>query len=99
MGQNQYQPKPLDTTDIQLPEELMPLIEQMARNVHEVWAEGRVSQGWTWGPERSDRLRQHPCLVSYEELSEEERDYDRHTALSTLRLIMKLGFDIVPKGQ
>jgi ryanodine receptor 2 len=66
----------------------------MAKNVHEVWAESRLSQGWTYGPERSDALKQHPCLVAYEELSEVEKDYDRNTAVKTLKLIMKLGFKI-----
>ena len=89
-----YVPQPMDTKDVQLPEELNVLVEQMAKNVHEVWAQSRMEQGWTYGAERSDALRQHPCLVSYEELSEEEKNYDRDTALGTLKLICKLGFKI-----
>jgi ryanodine receptor 2 len=85
----------VDTSDIQLPEELSELVEQMAKNVHEVWAQSRMEQGWTWGEERSDALKQHPCLVSYEELPEVEKAYDRDTALGTLKLICKLGFKIV----
>lgn len=90
-----YEPHPLDTSDIELPESLTELTEQMARNVHEVWAQNRLSQDWTYGPERNDALKTHPCLVPYDELSEEERTYDRNTALSTLKLIHKLGFKIV----
>lgn len=89
-----YTPNPIDTTDVILPVELDQLVEQMARNVHEVWAQSRIDQGWTYGPERSDALRQHPCLVAYDELPEVERDYDRNTALGTLKLITKLGFKI-----
>jgi ryanodine receptor 2 len=62
--------------------------------VHEVWAQTRISQGWTYGVERNDTLKQHPCLVPYEDLPEEERVYDRNTAISTLKLITKLGFKI-----
>lgn len=90
-----YVPQPMDTGDIQLPEELNLLIEQMAKNVHEVWAQSRIEQGWTYGKERSDALKQHPCLVPYEELPEEEKAYDRNTALETLKLISKLGFKIL----
>ena len=79
---------------IRLPDELEPLVEQMAKNVHEVWAAGRVAEGWTWGPERDDVLKRHPCLVPYEELPESERDYDRNTALNTLKLILSFGFKI-----
>lgn len=89
-----YVPQPMDTSDVKLAEELNELIEQMAKNVHEVWAQGRISQGWTYGPERSDTLKTHPCLVPYEDLPEEEKDYDRNTALGTLKLIVKSGFRI-----
>ena len=88
-----YMPSPIDTSDVQLPAELDALVEQIAKNVHEVWAKSRMDQGWTLG-ERSDELRHHPCLIPYEELSEEERDYDRNTAIGTLKLICKLGFTI-----
>lgn len=89
-----YVPQPMDTSDIQLPEELNTLIEQMSKNVHDVWAKNRIEQGWTYGEKRSDELKQHPCLIPYEELPEVEKDYDRDTALGTLKLILKLGFKI-----
>jgi hypothetical protein len=89
-----YVPQPMDTSDVQLPESMDMLVELMAKNVHEVWAQNRIKQGWRWGVERSDSLKTHPCLVAYEELPEEEREYDRCTALETLKLITKLGFKI-----
>ena len=89
-----YVPKPAQTDDIVLSEELNSLVEAMAKNVHEVWAESRISQGWTYGPERNDALKTHPCLVPYEELPEVEKAYDRDTAVGTLKLICKLGFKI-----
>lgn len=94
MNKGSYVPQPMDTSDVQLPQELNELVEKMARNVHEVWAQSRMDQGWTYGPERSDALKHHPCLVSYEDLPEIEKAYDRDTALGTLRLICKLGFKI-----
>ena len=89
-----YTPQPLDTSDVVLPEELNALVEQIAKNVHEVWAQSRMEQGWTYGEERNDELKHHPCLVPYEELPEIEKDYDRDTALGTLKLICKFGFKI-----
>ena len=70
------------------------LPEALARNVHEVWAATRIAQGWRFGPERNDARKEHPCLIPYEELPEEERTYDRQTALETLKLIEHLGFEI-----
>lgn len=89
-----YTPAPLDTRDVELRKELNGLIEEMARNVHDVWAQGRIAEGWTWGEERDDKRKTHPCLVPYEELSDAEREYDRQTAVQTLKLILKLGFKI-----
>lgn len=89
-----YTPQPMDTEDVRLPEELNELVEQMAKNVHEVWAQTRIRQGWTYGPERNDALKHHPCLVSYEDLPESEKEYDRNTSVETLKLICKLGFKI-----
>ena len=93
----QYTPKPMDTSDVQLPESLKELTEKMALNVHEVWAASRIAQGWTYGEKRDDALKTHPCLVPYDELPEVEKDYDRHTAIETLKLIVKSGYDIHKK--
>ena len=92
--EKKYIPNPIDTTDVVLSEELEQLVEQMSKNVHDVWAETRIKQGWTYGEQRNDELKTHPCLVPYEELPEEEKEYDRNTSIGTLKLIMKLGFKI-----
>ena len=95
MIHNNYTPQPIDTSDVELPKELEALVEQMSKNVHEVWAETRIKQGWKYGPERNDELKTHPCLIPSEELPEDEKEYDRNTSIGTLKLIMKLGFDIL----
>ena len=89
-----YVPQPVNTNDVQLPVELDELVEKIAKNVHDVWAQSRMEQGWTYGEERNDTLKTHPCLVPYEELPEVEKAYDRDTAFGTLKLITKLGFKI-----
>ena len=61
--QKNYIPQPIDTSDIQLPKELNLLLEQIAKNVHEEWSKGRMEEGWTYGKERNDVLKQHPCLI------------------------------------
>ena len=89
-----YVPQHIDTSDEQLPAELDELVEKIAENVHEVWAQNRLDEGWVYGEERSDTLKTHPCLIPYDELPEIEKEYDRDTAMGTLRLICKLGFKI-----
>ncbi|MCX7774016.1 MAG: RyR domain-containing protein [Clostridia bacterium] len=92
-----YQPKPIDTSGVSLPDGIMALSEALAKNIHEVWAQGRLRDGWRYGPHYDGDNKIHPCLVPYEELPESERDYDRSTSLETLKFIVLQGYDIVLK--
>ena len=89
-----YNPSPVNTRDIALPASLVELTEQIAENVHENWALSRIREGWVYGPQRNDAKKTTPCLVPYAQLSEAEKDYDRNTALETLKLILALGYKI-----
>lgn len=90
----EYIPKPVNTQSVELPKELLPLIEEMAKNVHEVWSQNRINDGWTFGSVRDDERKKHPCLVPYEDLPESEKEYDRATSLQTLKFILSKGFHI-----
>lgn len=94
MIEKKYIPKPVDTLGVELPEELQPLVEEMAENVHEVWAQSRMNEGWSYGSVRDEARKKHPCLVPYEELPESEKEYDRATSQETLKFILKSGFCI-----
>ena len=89
-----YNPQPIDVSDVVLSSDLEDLIEALAENVHDIWAKGRIDDGWTYGPMRDDARKHHPCLVPYNELPESEKEYDRNTAVSTLKFIVKKGYAI-----
>jgi hypothetical protein len=89
-----YKPKPIDTKDIVLPSELLELIEKIAENVHDVWGAGRIAEGWTYGEKKDQELKTTPLLVEYSKLPESEKEYDRNTAAETLKLIIKMGYEI-----
>ena len=95
MENKTYTPKPIDTSDITLPNDIYDLAELLAKNTHDIWAQGRIASGWTYGEKRDDDKKQTPCLVEYEELPESEKEYDRNTSIETLKLILKLGYKIV----
>ena len=92
-----YKPEPIDTSKITLSEDILLLREEIAKNVHDVWAAGRIKDGWTYGETRDDVKKTSPCLVPYDELSDAEKEYDRNTALETLKLIIALGYNIEKK--
>lgn len=91
-----YKPTPIEASTISLPPELAALTERLAENAHDMWAEQRLTQGWSYGPRRDDERKQHPCLVPYDQLPDSEKEYDRLTALGTLKAILHLGYRIVP---
>ena len=91
-----YKPKPIDTSNVQLPDELENLTELLSENTHEIWAQGRINDGWTYGEVRNDENLEHPCLVPYDQLPESEKAYDRNTAMEALKTIQHLGYQIIP---
>lgn len=94
MCNNDYKPQPIDLESVQLPEELNDLVEKIAKNVHEVWAQNRLDQGWRYGEKIDNKLKTHNCLIAYEALPESEKLFDRATATSALKMAIKLGFKI-----
>ena len=89
-----YDPKPIDTSAIKLSDDLLELTEKLAENAHDNWAKRRMSEGWTWGRQRDDKSKKHPDLIPYEDLTESEKEYDRKTAMETIKAIIALGYRI-----
>ena len=89
-----YTPKPISTESVEIPESLCPLLEQLAENVHDLWARQRIADGWTHGPARDDAQKQHPCLVPYADLPESEKVYDREIVAGTMKAMLALGYRI-----
>lgn len=96
---NSYNPQPIHVKDIDLDANLEELTEAIAENAHDIWARARMDEGWTYGPVRNDALKQHPDLVPYNQLPDSEKEYDRLMAMNTLRLVRRLGFDIVNRNK
>jgi hypothetical protein len=89
-----YKPKPLDTKKIVLPESLDDLKEKLASHIHDIWAGKRIAEGWSFGPVHDGNKKEHPDLVTYNELPESEKEYDRVTAMETIKAIIALGYRI-----
>lgn len=94
---DEYEPHPIDVDSIPLDGDLEELQEAIAENAHDVWAKARIKDGWTYGKERNDAEKHHPDLVPYTALPEEEKEYDRIMAFNTIKLVKKLGFDIIKR--
>ncbi|KAI9914372.1 hypothetical protein PsorP6_008375 [Peronosclerospora sorghi] len=93
-----YRPLPIDTTTVELPPRLLRLVDLLAENAHEVWAKGRMDEGWTYGPQRDDSSKKHPCLVPYVFLTDDEKEYDINIAKETLKTLMAMNFTILDRS-
>lgn len=81
-----YVPSPIDTSSVRLPSSVLAVGELIAENCHEVWATGRIGDGWTWGETRDNASLKHPDLIPYSMLTEETKQYDRDTSFETLKV-------------
>lgn len=90
----EYKPQPFNVDNIQLPDSLLALTEAIAENTHDCWAQARLSQGWSYGPMRDDITKKHPDLIPYSQLKEEDKEYDRVTAMNAIKLIVAMGYSI-----
>jgi len=89
-----YRPCPANVDDIQLSAEILLLTEKLAKNTHEIWAKGRIEEGWKYGPTYDGENKYHPCLIPYELLPEKEKEYDRNTAVGAIKYLVSLGFTL-----
>ncbi len=96
---NDYEPQPINLDNIRLTDDLLDLQEAIAENAHEVWAAARMKDGWSYGPERDDANKKHPDLIPYSSLPDSEKEYDRIMAFNTIKLVEKLGFNLVKRNK
>ena len=94
-----YDPQPIDTSSVTLNPEIYQLTERLAEHAHDLWAGRRLAEGWTYGPQRDDAAKRHPCLVPYDQLPNSEKQYDRAVAMGTLKAILALGYQIEKKAR
>lgn len=47
-----YRPAPLDLSEISLSSEHEEVVSLLAENDHNVWAQERIKQGWTYGAQQ-----------------------------------------------
>ncbi|EPQ17120.1 Ryanodine receptor 2 [Myotis brandtii] len=91
LTQAAFTPVPVDTSQIVLPPHLERIREKLAENIHELWVMNKIELGWQYGPVRDDNKRQHPCLVEFSKLPEQERNYNLQMSLETLKTLLALG--------
>ena len=73
-------------------------VEFMAEMEHGRWNVERLLDGWRWGPEKNVQNKISPYLVSWEELPDDIREYDRETVREIPENLAKVGLEIRKTG-
>jgi hypothetical protein len=89
-----YEPQAIDTSNVQLDEEILELIERLAENVHNNWTRERIGKGWRYGLHRDNNSKENPFLVPYQDLPESEKELNRRVIMETLKAMLALGYHI-----
>lgn len=50
--------------------------EMTPADSHAAWMAEKLANGWTYGPEKNPELKQHHCLVPYDELPHDQQVKD-----------------------
>jgi hypothetical protein len=74
-----------------------PDLERLSRMEHERWLGTLRGMGWQQGPALDPDRKQHPALVAWEELPEEEREKDRQMVRSIPTILARAGYAIVTR--
>lgn len=94
-GEKEYRPSPIDLSDVVLKDDISELREAIAENAHELWAKQQMAEGWSYGETYDDKKRLTPDMVPFAELSESKRRHNRDMAMHIIKLMHKLGYDIL----
>jgi len=66
-------------------------VEAIAVVNHDMWAAGRIREGWRYGEKRDDDKKVNPDLVRYERLPESEKEFDIAAAKAIVAELMRRG--------
>lgn len=92
----QFRAKPQDLSKVKLPAELdARVLTFLAKNSHHVWAFDKMHDGWVYGPVRDSRIKQHPNLVEWGLLSQQQRDWYKLVCRDVLRYLVRSGWHFV----
>lgn len=103
--EHEFIPQPIDVGEVTLSPDLMELIDTIAENAHNVWAERKMqtNPGIRYAPvdEKGNEKEgnYNHFLLPYAELPEEDKKPDIDMAVNTIKLLKRLGYRIINMGE
>lgn len=97
---DKYNPQPINTEGITIPEALQPVRVQLATSVHDTWALTKIEQGEAELAETGSTTKlDHEDLIDFNDLTEPKQAYDFNTVDAVLLGLLALGYVIMPASE
>ncbi|TMS20963.1 Ryanodine receptor 3 [Larimichthys crocea] len=93
-AQGNFDPKPINTANIALPEKLEHFANKYAEHSHEKWSAEKVLLGWKYGDSVDEKGKIHPQLRTYKALTEKEKEIYRWPIRESLKSMLAMGWNI-----
>ncbi|XP_077586244.1 ryanodine receptor 2 [Stigmatopora nigra] len=89
-----FDPQPVETSNISLPERLEPVVNKYAEHTHEKWSLDKFANGWVHGEQLCENTKVHPLLKPYRALAEKDKEAYRWAIKETMKSMMAFGWTI-----
>uniref|UniRef100_A0A665VDB3 Ryanodine receptor 2b (cardiac) n=1 Tax=Echeneis naucrates TaxID=173247 RepID=A0A665VDB3_ECHNA len=87
-----FDPQPVDTSSVSVPDRLEFVVSKYAEHTHEKWSLDMFAKGWVHGEQLCDNTKVHPLLKPYRTLA--EKDAYRMAIKETLKTMLAFGWTI-----
>ncbi|XP_068576132.1 ryanodine receptor 2 isoform X5 [Cebidichthys violaceus] len=89
-----FDPQPVDTSSVSVPERLEFVVNKYAEHTHEKWSLDKFANGWVHGEQLCENTKVHPLLKPYRALAEKEKEAYRWAIKETIKSMLAFGWSI-----
>ncbi|KAM6956587.1 ryanodine receptor 2-like [Aplochiton taeniatus] len=89
-----FDPQPVDTSNVLLPERLEFVVNKYSEHTHEKWSLDKFANGWVHGDQLCETMKVHPLLKPYRALGEKDKEAYRWAIKETVRSMLAFGWTI-----
>ncbi|XP_074985826.1 ryanodine receptor 3 isoform X13 [Caretta caretta] len=89
-----FDPKPINTINLTLPEKLEYIVSKYAEHSHDKWACDKSNSGWKYGVSLDENMKTHPLIRPFKTLTEKEKEIYRWPARESLKTMLAMGWSL-----
>ncbi|XP_056401288.1 ryanodine receptor 3 isoform X2 [Hyla sarda] len=93
-AEGNFDPKPINTANLTLPEKLEYIVNKNAEHSHDKWAYDKLHSGWKYGTSLDENVKTHPLLRPFKTLSEKEKEIYRWPVRESVKTMLAMGWSV-----